>query len=97
MLQRALPVLGPGETTEVKLGLCAMCRGEFEVGGSVEEVRVVKSGREGSAEEAIDALALKERERGRRIWHARERCEILAKDVDWGEPGEGEVEDESDE
>jgi trafficking protein particle complex subunit 9 len=79
MLQRALPILGPGETTEVTLGLCAMCRGEFEISGSVEELRVLK--REGSPdEEGLDALALKEREKGRRIWYAREGCVIVARD-----------------
>jgi len=56
-----------------------MCRGEFEISGSVEELRVLK--REGSPdEEGLDALALKEREKGRRIWYARESCVIVARD-----------------
>ncbi|WEW61963.1 hypothetical protein PRK78_007463 [Emydomyces testavorans] len=39
MLQRALPILGPGQTTEALLGLTALCRGEYEIGALVEEVR----------------------------------------------------------
>lgn len=78
MLQSALPILGPGDTAEAKLGLCVMCRGEFEVGGSVEEVRALKA----EALDGMDLLAVKERERGRRIWHAREGCVVIARDGD---------------
>ena len=42
MLQRALPVLRPGETADASLGLTIFCRGEYEIGATVEEVRVLK-------------------------------------------------------
>jgi hypothetical protein len=88
MLQRALPIIRPGEGREVKLGICAMSRGTFEVGGSVEEIRVWKKD-SGTGDDGLDALALKERERGRRIWHAREACVIIAKDAGVWEKEDG--------
>ncbi|KKA18716.1 Hypercellular protein HypA [Rasamsonia emersonii CBS 393.64] len=42
MLQRVLPVLEGGQTTEVTLGVTVLCRGEYEIGASVEEVRIIK-------------------------------------------------------
>ncbi|KAL1970315.1 hypothetical protein VTN77DRAFT_5475 [Rasamsonia byssochlamydoides] len=42
MLQRVLPVLHGGETTEATLGVTVLCRGEYEIGASVEEVRLMK-------------------------------------------------------
>lgn len=42
MLQRALPILGPGESTEAQLGITALCPGEYEIGAYVEEVRRLK-------------------------------------------------------
>ncbi|PGH03902.1 hypothetical protein AJ80_08604 [Polytolypa hystricis UAMH7299] len=39
MLQRALPVLGAGQTTQASIGITALCRGEYEIGASVEEIR----------------------------------------------------------
>ncbi|EFW16889.1 hypothetical protein D8B26_000685 [Coccidioides posadasii str. Silveira] len=43
MLQRALPILGPRQTTEARLGITAFCRGEYEIGALVEEVRRLKA------------------------------------------------------
>lgn len=42
MLQRVLPVLNPGGTSHATLGITALCRGEFEIGASLEEVRILK-------------------------------------------------------
>lgn len=42
MLQHVLPVLGPQETTQSTLGITALCRGEYEIGASVEEVKLLK-------------------------------------------------------
>ncbi|KAL2191303.1 Trs120-domain-containing protein [Thermothelomyces heterothallicus CBS 203.75] len=40
-LQQALPLLeGNGGTAEVRMGVTALCRGEFEILGSVEEARL---------------------------------------------------------
>lgn len=41
MLQRALPALAAGETSESTLGLTFFCRGEYEIGASVEEIRAL--------------------------------------------------------
>ncbi|EEP78211.1 hypothetical protein UREG_03056 [Uncinocarpus reesii 1704] len=42
MLQRGLPILEPGQTVEARLGITALCRGEYEIGALVEEVRRLK-------------------------------------------------------
>ncbi|KAL2369151.1 hypercellular protein HypA [Blastomyces gilchristii SLH14081] len=42
MLQRALPILEPYQTTEVTLGITALCRGDYEISASVEEIRRLK-------------------------------------------------------
>ena len=90
LLQRALPLLGPDETTEVELGICVLCSGEYEVGGTVEEVRVwkpdaseVKGGSESAAATFVEDRLLERTER--RIWHAREGCVISARDADYDE------------
>lgn len=43
MLQHVLPILGPQETTQSTLGITALCRGEYEIGATVEEVKLMKS------------------------------------------------------
>lgn len=42
MLQRTLPILKGGETIQATLGVTVLCRGEYEFGASVEEVRILK-------------------------------------------------------
>ena len=87
LLQQSLPPLRPGETVEVALGVCALCRGEFEVGALVEEARLWKgdgdwdgeSERKKEGGPLIDR-APGERERERRTWFAREACVLLASD-----------------
>lgn len=65
-LQQALPLLeGNGGTAEVSMGVTALCRGEFEIAGSVEEARLwVDPAAEG--EEGEDGAGKKkdEREKG---------------------------------
>lgn len=89
MLQRTLPVLEPGESKTVDLGITALCEGEFEIGASVEEVRVLKAkdgdkdGEGGKKDNAgsdmiVENDVLRGKARQRRIWHAREPCVILA-------------------
>ncbi|KAI9697980.1 MAG: hypothetical protein M1836_004333 [Candelina mexicana] len=90
LLQRPLPLLAAGQTTEVDLGICLLCRGEFEVGASVEEVRLwrpppEKTDAEGGRATADTNVLFANKaigERERRIWHAREGCMIIAKDED---------------
>ena len=51
-LQQTLPLLAARATTEVRLGVTALCRGEFEVTASVEETRLWTPPRGHGAEEA---------------------------------------------
>ena len=83
LLQRVLPVLGPGETTVVETSFCILCHGEYEFGASVEEVKVwsfpkdevvKKSNQDASAPDSLCAIE------ERRIWHAREGCIVFSKD-----------------
>ncbi|KAI9864619.1 MAG: hypothetical protein M1813_003108 [Trichoglossum hirsutum] len=39
LLQRPLSLLRPGQVTEDEMGVCMLCRGEFEIGVSIEEIR----------------------------------------------------------
>lgn len=88
-LQRFLPLLKPQESTEVVIGLTALCRGEFEFAASVEETmlydedkveKIDKVGRERSDTERMMDAVLGPRER--RIWHSRHKCLISVKDRD---------------
>lgn len=40
VLQRTLPILPPNGVVEVSIGITALCRGEYEINASVEEVHV---------------------------------------------------------
>ncbi|KAL1896553.1 hypothetical protein Sste5346_004587 [Sporothrix stenoceras] len=93
-LQQTLPLLGPRATTEVRLGVTALCRGEFEVTASVEETRLWTLAK--PAEESKDSSARTERRprsntetllrdtmlgpRERRIWHSRTPCHFVVVD-----------------
>lgn len=87
-LQQSLPQLGGRESTEVVLGVTTLCRGDFEIGASVEEARLVgEKGKEethgkrqrANTKNIMDAL-LGVRER--RIWHCREPCLVVVRDDD---------------
>ncbi|RAH42961.1 TRAPPII-specific subunit TRS120 [Aspergillus brunneoviolaceus CBS 621.78] len=41
MLQQVLPVLNGGESTTATVGVTALCRGEYEFGATVEELRLL--------------------------------------------------------
>ena len=72
MLQRTIhPPIGPGEQREAKLGVMALCEGNYEIGASVEELSVVP------ASETIVGTSP-----SRRIWHSREPCMIDASEED---------------
>ncbi|KAK4193103.1 TRAPP II complex [Podospora australis] len=91
-LQQALPLLeGNGTTFEFTTGVTAMCRGEFEIAGTVEEARVWtppenkdddssgnKKLERRSENEVLSEAALGKRER--RVWHARRGCKIVVRD-----------------
>ena len=81
VLQRPLPLLGPGERRQVETGFCVLSAGVYEWGATVEEVRVFgkaveKQGRRRAATGEFDVLA----NVGRRVWHAEERCVLVATD-----------------
>lgn len=78
LLQQPLPVLKPGGSREAVLGLCLLCRGEYEINATVEEIRPWTSEDPGGPQrENADGFIGR---LGRRIWHAEEPCVIVAKD-----------------
>lgn len=90
MLQQVLPILHSGESTQATVGLTVFCRGEYEFGATVEEVRLLKP--EPSHDEGAtlsspfhDDGVIKDTfgmdvAKKRRIWHAKETCVINAHD-----------------
>ncbi|KAK4127683.1 Trs120-domain-containing protein [Parathielavia appendiculata] len=95
-LQQALPLLeGGGRSVEVSMGVTALCRGEFEILGSVEEARLwvdpeekagereeEKKGGKSEAEAQVMILGAALGKRERRVWHARRRCRLVVRDPD---------------
>jgi hypothetical protein len=94
MLQRVLPVLGAGEITQSSLGVTVFCRGEYEIGASVEEVRLMRpppspqsdtdggkmSSRQPENDDTIEDTFGTNVTKQRRIWHSREACMVSAAD-----------------
>lgn len=88
MLQQALPVLPSGETTTASIGVAILCRGEYEIGASVEETRLLrqelddhKDGHaDGHHDDGIKDTFGRGVVRRRRIWHTKETCVIHAHD-----------------
>jgi len=88
LLQRPLPLLQPGKSNEVELGVMFLCAGEFEIGASVEEIRIWKAPgqeqdgnprRAGSVE--LDVLASVVRTE-RKTWYSRQTCQVNVVDGD---------------
>lgn len=89
-LQRALPVIPGGGKTVASLGFIFFCRGEYEIGASVEEVRLMKPSPGNKDTSHVsrdtdeifipDTFAADGGARKRRIWHARDHCVIAAHD-----------------
>ncbi|KAI9741968.1 MAG: hypothetical protein M1834_000357 [Cirrosporium novae-zelandiae] len=83
-LQRALPVLGPGEETSIEMGVCALCKGEFEIGALAEEIRVMSEDERKRDERASTGMyggvgeEVMKGSRERRLWIARDPCVIIA-------------------
>lgn len=96
MLQQVLPILHSGESTQATVGLTVFCRGEYEIGATVEEVRLLKPSDaelNHSANNKESAQSSSFHDDGnikdtfgvgvakkRRIWHAKEACIINAHD-----------------
>ncbi|KAJ3947208.1 uncharacterized protein N0V96_003597 [Colletotrichum fioriniae] len=91
-LQQALPLLAAKATTEVEIQAMALCRGEFEIGASVEEYQIWEEPKEKKENEETQEsrqrsdtqtmlnaiIGAKER----RIWHSRQPCIIKVVDQD---------------
>lgn len=92
VLQRALRILGPGETSSVDLSFLVLCKGVFELGAVVEEVRVLRPDM-GEGEREGDKL-LGETER--RVWGVRERCMLVARDFEKEVDDHGDDDDDDD-
>jgi hypothetical protein len=82
-LQQHIPALEPHGSAEVSVGLTVLCRGEFEISASVEEVQVwdgpvseATRARSESQTRMDAALGVKER----RMWHARRPCLLMTRD-----------------
>ncbi|KAM4066634.1 transport protein [Hirsutella rhossiliensis] len=71
-LQQLLPELPGNSATSFSMGVTALCRGEFELTASVEEVQTF-------AEGSKDGAA---RQRQRRMWHSRRPWTLTVKDRD---------------
>ncbi|CAG2007825.1 unnamed protein product [Fusarium graminearum] len=82
-LQQLIPVLEGHGSAEVSVGMTVLCRGEFEISASVEEVQVwegprVAPTRARSESQTMQDAALGVKER--RIWHARQPCMLITRD-----------------
>ncbi|MCJ1285548.1 hypothetical protein MMC26_004889 [Xylographa opegraphella] len=82
VMQQALPLLRPGQSTEVQLGVVFLVSGEFEIRASVEEVRIwkdhaTKSENGGGDPSDLGMARLLERTE-RRAWQSREPCVVHA-------------------
>ena len=84
-LQRTLPTIQGKSSVEELIGVTALCRGEFEIGGSVEETRLwtdeaekKKTGRPRSDTQSMMDAALGPKER--RTWVCRRPARIVVRD-----------------
>ncbi|KAF7548733.1 hypothetical protein G7046_g8570 [Stylonectria norvegica] len=85
-LQQLVPMLEGHSSATVALGVTALCRGEFEITASVEEVQVWEDpnaaekgqGRPRSDTQTMMDAALGVKER--RIWHSRQPCMLTVRD-----------------
>jgi trafficking protein particle complex subunit 9 len=87
-LQHTLPMISANGSTEMSLGMTALCRGDFEISASVEEARLWEApnadhnkaddGRvQVNTRATIDSIP---RVRERRIWHTRQPCIVVVRD-----------------
>ncbi|KAE9987555.1 hypothetical protein EG327_003771 [Venturia inaequalis] len=80
LLQRRLPPIGPGETIQTELGICALSSGEYEIGAHVEEFKA-SDGTEKEDKNGQGAASIPDPVAGtlgRRTWTASEACRITA-------------------
>ncbi|KAE8145019.1 TRAPP II complex [Aspergillus avenaceus] len=92
MLQQVLPVVQNGESTTATVGVTVLCRGEYEFGASVEELRLWKPSHEVDGDTHTVQTSVHDDDgpvkdtfgtdvsRRRRIWHAKEACVMNSHD-----------------
>ncbi|THC97401.1 hypothetical protein EYZ11_003115 [Aspergillus tanneri] len=84
MLQQVLPTVNSGGSTSTTIGVTVLCRGEYEFGATIEEVRLLRpvAGTDGTPTPLTtfhDDLPINDTfgadvAKKRRIWHAKETC-----------------------
>jgi len=84
LLQQPLPLLQPDQTLETSLSISALCSGDFEIGATVEEIQPAKDmdkgGERGRPRAGTGGLPdTLVGHSGRRTWHAREACTVIAR------------------
>ncbi|KAL5360925.1 TRAPP II complex [Aspergillus floccosus] len=88
MLQQVLPTIQSGESTTATVGVTILCRGAYEIGATVEEVRILRASAESEravAQKDGDGVPIHDTfgadmAKKRRIWHAKEPCVMNAHD-----------------
>ena len=78
LMQQPLPSLDPGESTEIRLAICILSRGEYQIRASVEEVRLQKKPDTGHVSPSLECGIAQIDQR--QIWHADEPCIVVATD-----------------
>lgn len=85
VLQQTLAQIPGKESVDFNIGMTALCRGEFEIGASIEEARLkdlpleqFKGVRPRANTRAMMDAVLGAKER--RIWHSREPCLVIVSD-----------------
>jgi hypothetical protein len=83
LMQQILPILQPGESREIHMGVVWLCKGDFEIRAYVEEIRTWNSEHETFSEDRnggakirtadMDMEGLTERVE-RKVWQSREGC-----------------------
>lgn len=82
LLQQPLESIAAGASVDVDLGCVFLCAGEFEIGASVEEMKVLPGGgsngkkQRGRAISAADLDVLSSERSERRMWFAKEICKV---------------------
>ncbi|KAI9677686.1 MAG: hypothetical protein M1817_006641 [Caeruleum heppii] len=88
VLQRPLHSIEAGGTTEVELGLCVLCEGDYEFAAIAEEVTTTdRQSIEGESDKELQAKVVLDPRR--RTWVAREPCRISARDTSDEESDDG--------
>ena len=78
LMQQPLSSLDPGDSTEIRLVVCILSRGEYQISASVEEVQLQKKSETGHVSPSLGGGIAQINHR--QIWHADEPCIVVAMD-----------------